>query len=71
MVLREATPAQVSDGVVRSTEGAETKRVSKVVWVVKRVRNNLPDEGAPVVAALSPRFPCLGAGYMGASCSPR
>ena len=29
------------------------------------------ESSSPVVAALSPRFPCLGAGYVGGSCSPR
>ena len=39
--------------------------------VVKLVWDHSPDEGEPVVAALSPRFSCLGTGCTGASCSLR
>ena len=37
--------------------------------VVKLVQNHSLDEGEPVVTTLSSRFPCLGAGCMGVSCS--
>ena len=44
---------------------------SRLREVMKLVWDRSPNEGEPVVAALSPRFPCLGTGCMGASCSLR